>query len=174
MNHIWHLRPHKTGYLLDIGRTQFPCLIGKSGLVAAGKKKEGDGATPKGCWPVRCLYYRPDRIARYQLPARLPLSMRALNPQDGWCDDAGKGLYNYPVRLPFSGSHEKLWRTDGLYNLILPLGYNDAPPAANKGSAIFLHCADKDSKVTKGCLALTQADLLAAIQQIHNHLYINI
>ena len=146
MKHIWHLRPHKTGYLLDIGRTQFPCLVGKSGLVAADEKKEGDGATPKGCWPVRCLYYRPDRIARYQLPDR----------------------------LPFSGSNEKLWRTDGLYNLIMPLGYNDAPPVANKGSAIFLHCADKDSNVTKGCLALTQTDLLAAIQQIHNHLYINI
>ena len=77
MKHIWHLRPHKTGYLLDIGRTQFPCLVGKSGLVAVDEKR-GDGATPKGCWPVRCLYYRPDRIARYQLPDRLPLSMRAL------------------------------------------------------------------------------------------------
>ena len=90
MKHIWHLRPHKTGYLLDIGRTQFPCLVGKSGLVAVDEKR-GDGATPKGCWPVRCLYYRPDRIARYQLPDRLPLSMRALNLQDGWCDDASKG-----------------------------------------------------------------------------------
>ena len=174
MNQIWHLRPHKTGFLLDIGRAQFLCLVGKSGLVAADKKKEGDGATPKGCWPVRCLYYRPDRIARYQLPSRLPLSVRALNPQDGWCDDASKKVYNYPVRLPFSGSHEKLWRTDGLYNLILPLGYNDAPPAPNRGSAIFLHCADKDSRTTKGCLALTQTDLLAAIQQIQSPLYINI
>ena len=174
MSKIWQLRSAETGFVLDCGTKQFSCLIGKNGLIAAQQKKEGDEATPIGQWQLRCLYYRPDRIDRNQLPARLPFPVRALRPDDGWCDDASSGLYNYPVRLPFAKSHETLWRKDGLYDLILPLGYNDAPPEAGKGSAIFLHCADDDTTATKGCLALRHADLLAAIQDITTPVYINI
>jgi len=174
MSKIWQLRAAETGYVLDCGTKQFSCLIGKNGLIAAQQKKEGDEATPIGQWQLRCLYYRPDRIDRNQLPARLPFPVRALRPDDGWCDDASSGVYNYPVRLPFAKSHEKLWREDGLYDLILPLGYNDAPPKAGKGSAIFLHCADEDTAATKGCLALRHADLLAAIHYMTAPVYINI
>lgn len=174
MSKIWQLRAAEKGFVLDCGANQFSCLIGKNGRIAAQQKKEGDEATPIGQWPVRCLYYRPDRIDRNQLPAHLPFSVRALRPEDGWCDDASSALYNYPVRLPFAKSHETLWRKDGLYDLILPLGYNDAPPEAGKGSAIFLHCADKDTQATKGCLALRHADLLAALHQMTSPVYINI
>ena len=174
MSRIWQLRPAKTGFVLDSGTKQFSCLIGKAGRIAAQQKKEGDEATPIGQWPVRCLYYRPDRIDRNYLPASLPFPVRALRPDDGWCDDASSAMYNYPVRLPFAKSHEKLWRTDGLYDLILPLGYNDAAPVAGKGSAIFLHCADEDTHATKGCLALRHTDLLVAVQGITAPVYINI
>ena len=174
MSRIWQLRPAENGYVLDCGARQFTCLIGKNGPIAAQQKKEGDEATPTGQWQLRCLYYRPDRIDRNQLPARLPFPVRALREDDGWCDDASSEFYNYPVRLPFAKSHETLWRTDGLYDLILPLGYNDASPEAGNGSAIFLHCADEDTTATKGCLALRHADLLTAIQNITAPIYINI
>ena len=160
MNKIWQLRPAETGFVLDCGTKQFSCLIGKNGLIAAQQKKEGDEATPIGQWQLRCLYYRPDRTDRNQLPARLPFPVRALRPDDGWCDDASSGLYNYPVHLPFAKSHETLWRKDGLYDLILPLGYNDGPVTPHRGSAIFLHCAETDTPSTEGCVALQKSDLL--------------
>ena len=171
---IWKLLADRNGYVLDIGKTHLPCFIGKGGLIDADLKREGDGATPKGEWAVRGLFYRPDRIDISQLPLNPAMPVRALRPNEGWCDDAGSVFYNYPVRLPHSSQHETLWRRDGLYDLILPLGYNDAPPHPQKGSAIFLHCADEDTRATKGCLAVRHADLLTALQRLDTPLYINI
>ncbi|KAF0143237.1 MAG: hypothetical protein FD153_536 [Rhodospirillaceae bacterium] len=119
-------------------------------------KHEGDGATPAGCWPLQRVLYRPDRLL---LPVTdLPVS--ALAPDDGWCDDPGHDAYNRPVKRPFSASHEPLWRTDVLYDVIVVLGYNDSPPRPGRGSAIFLHCATPTYDSTAGCVAVARSDLL--------------
>jgi L,D-peptidoglycan transpeptidase YkuD (ErfK/YbiS/YcfS/YnhG family) len=129
------------------------CAVGRSGLSAV--KREGDGATPIGAFPCRLLYWRPDRQARP--PTLLP--SQALSPADGWCDDPADPAYNHPVRLPYPRSAEALWRADGLYDLIVPLGYNDSPVIPGRGSAIFLHVARPDYAGTEGCVALALADL---------------
>ena len=174
MSEVWHLRKKRQGYVLFTGYAYFTCFVGKSGLIDTRIKEEGDGATPKGCWAARGLFYRPDRININQLPVALPMPIQTLAPHDGWCDDPTSRVYYYPVRLPFSDNHENLWQDDGIYDLILPLGYNDAPPQAGKGSAIFMHCADAKTKHTKGCVALRRNDLLTAIQNVKTSLYINI
>jgi L,D-peptidoglycan transpeptidase YkuD (ErfK/YbiS/YcfS/YnhG family) len=133
------------------------CALGRGGVRI--DKREGDGATPVGNWPMRRLLYRPDRLAAP--PTRL-----AANPiaaQDGWCDDPDDDAYNRPVRLPYRAGAEILWRDDGLYDLIVPLGYNDDPVVAGAGSAIFLHVAQPDYAPTEGCVALAQADLLRVL-----------
>ena len=118
-------------------------------------KREGDGASPIGAWPVRRIYYRPDKG-----PApETGLPVIALKPGDGWCDDPGEPCYNRLVPLPCPGSHERLWREDGLYDLIVELGYNDDPVIAGKGSAIFLHVARPGYLPTEGCVALAEPDL---------------
>lgn len=111
---------------------------------------------------MRWCYYRPDRFAT---PPDTALPLMALAEDDGWCDDAAHPLYNQPVKLPFEGRHERLWRSDGVYDLIVPLGYNDAPAVPGKGSAIFLHLQRHDGVGTEGCLALDRADLLALLAQ---------
>ncbi len=63
-------------------------------------------------------------------------------------------------------SYEKLWRDDDVYDLIVPLGYNDNPPIAGRGSAIFLHVAKPDYAGTEGCVALAKDDLLDVLAQI--------
>src|SRR6185437_6433782 len=118
--------------------TRLRCAVGRGGIRA--DKREGDGATPAGSWPMRRLLYRPDRIAAP--PARLAANPVA--PQDGWCDDPDDAVYNRPVRLPYRARAERLWREDGIYDLIVPLGYNDAPVVPGAGSAIFLHVARPD------------------------------
>ena len=62
-------------------------------------------------------------------------------------------------------THEKLWREDHAYDLIIPLGYNDDPIIKGRGSAIFLHLAKLDYSGTEGCIALAKEDLL----EILNH-----
>ena len=133
------------------------CAVGRGGIRA--DKREGDGATPTGSWPMRRLLYRPDRLA---VPATR-LAANPLAPQDGWCDDPDDAAYNRPVRLPYRARAEPLWRTDGIYDLIVPLGYNDDPVVPGAGSAIFLHVARPDYAPTEGCIALAQPDLLRVL-----------
>jgi L,D-peptidoglycan transpeptidase YkuD (ErfK/YbiS/YcfS/YnhG family) len=144
---------------LEEGGKVYECRIGRAGVAAAGAKREGDMMTPSGRFPMRCVYYRPDRV---DVPAT-GLPVIALTPDDGWCDDVGHPMYNQPVKLPFDGRHEILWREDHVYDLIIPLGYNDAPIVAGAGSAIFMHLMREDGVGTEGCVALKREDLLALL-----------
>jgi L,D-peptidoglycan transpeptidase YkuD (ErfK/YbiS/YcfS/YnhG family) len=119
------------------------CALGRSGITSC--KIEGDGATPTGLFPFREIYFRADRIAR------------------PWCDDPRDALYNRHITLPIDASHEVLSRPDGLYDLVVVLGYNDDPVVAGKGSAIFLHVAAPDYSPTEGCVALSLDDLVAVV-----------
>lgn len=135
------------------GAAAFPCFIGQGGIKR--HKQEGDGATPVGLFPFREVFYRADRIE--QPLTALPIT--AITPQMGWCDAPHHLQYNRLVKLPFEASHERLHREDGAYDLVLVVGYNDAPPVPGLGSAIFVHLKG-DKTYTKGCVALDRADLL--------------
>jgi L,D-peptidoglycan transpeptidase YkuD (ErfK/YbiS/YcfS/YnhG family) len=130
------------------------CAIGRGGV--SGNKREGDGATPVGRWPLRRVLFRPDRLER----PRTVLDAEPIAPEDGWCDDPAHSDYNRPVRLPFAAGHERLWREDGIYDLIAVLGHNDDPPTPEAGSAIFLHVARPNYAPTEGCVALALPALL--------------
>jgi L,D-peptidoglycan transpeptidase YkuD (ErfK/YbiS/YcfS/YnhG family) len=148
--------------LLTAFGTTFPCIIGRSGALPAADKREGDGATPLGRWRLHTLLLRPDRVTA---PAtRLP--WRWLRPDDGWSDDNADPAYNAPVRHPHGFSAERLWRNDGLYDVIVTLGHNDAPAVPGMGSAIFLHCANPDGKPTEGCVAVEREVLLGLVARL--------
>ncbi len=139
-------------------QSQVRCALGRGGLRP--DKREGDGATPEGCFVLRQVMYRPDRLP--QPITGLPV--RPLRDDDGWCDDSAEAAYNQLVRLPFSGRHEVLWRDDGVYDVLITLGYNDDPVTAGRGSAIFLHVARPDYEATEGCVAVALPDLLALLR----------
>lgn len=147
------------GELTCLGR-RYPCALGRSGLGP--DKREGDGATPLGEWPLRRLYFRPDRLVS---PA-CGLPAIALTPADAWCDAPAHSLYNRHVSLPFDASHERLWRADHLYDLILVPGFNDDPAVPGKGSAIFVHLARGDYEPTEGCVALSRQDLSSLLPKL--------
>jgi len=67
------------------------------------------------------------------------------------------------VILPYPAGHERLWREDHVYDLIVALGYNDDPILPGRGSAIFLHVARPDYSPTEGCVACARDDLLALL-----------
>ena len=151
------LRGRVTGALFDA-----PCALGKGGMVAAASKTEGDGATPQGSYPLRRVFYRPDRV---EAPLTA-LPVEALSPELGWCDDVTSPHYNRLVRLPFGEGHEKMWRDDGLYDVVLVIGHNDAPVVKGHGSAIFVHVARAGFTPTLGCVALAQDQLLRLLRMV--------
>lgn len=143
----------------DLAGRSLPCRLGRGGVVAAAAKREGDGASPAGIWPLRRLLYRADR--RAPPPTRLPRA--PIGRRDGWCDAPDDPHYNRPVLLPYGASAERLWRADHLYDLIVTLGHNDDPPAPGAGSAVFLHLAGPDFAPTEGCVALGRQDFEALL-----------
>jgi len=69
------------------------------------------------------------------------------------------------VNLPFSASHERMWRDDDLYDLVIEIGHNNNPVVPGDGSAVFIHIASPGYAVTEGCIALAKEDLLMLIQK---------
>lgn len=150
---------NKSGYLKykDI---KFKCALGKSGI---GKKRiEGDNITPKGTFKIIKIYYRKDRIKKINSIFKLI----EIKKDMGWCDDPESKKYNQLIKLPSKYRHEKLFRNDKIYDLIIVLNYNMSPVIKNKGSAIFIHIAKNNYNKTKGCIALKKKDLIEIISKI--------
>lgn len=139
---------------LTFGALTMACTIGRSGACLAEAKREGDGCTPLGIWPIRGVLLRPGKVVVTGL--RLP--WRWVRSGDGWSDDPADPAYNRPVRLPRAFSAENLLRADDAYDIIVILGHNDAPPVPGRGSAIFFHLSE--GRPTAGCIAVDRADML--------------
>lgn len=149
------IRVDTSARMLSFGDWSAPCAIGKGGACPAADKREGDSKTPLGRWPLRGALIRPDRVKLDTAPA---VPWRWIAPGDGWSDGSDDPAYNRPVRLPHGYSHERLWREDQAYDIIVVLGHNDGPPVPGMGSAIFFHIwvpgEDGTPKGTEGCVAI--------------------
>ncbi len=159
----------KNKHTLQLDDFYFKCVIGKNGLSK--KKIEGDKKTPIGYFNLGNLYYRKDRI---KIP-KTNINCIEIKPNMGWCDDI-KSKKNYNKLINISKSkvhHEKLFRKDNLYDLLIPIKYNYNKVVSGRGSCIFLHCT-KNYKPTKGCIALKKKDFLIMIKLIKKNTKIKI
>ncbi len=151
-----------------LGR-RMPCATGRGGIRR--DKREGDGATPAGVHRITGAFYRPDRIPAWQVPAGIPV-----RPFQGWSDDSGDPQYNKLIRqrLDHAFSHERLFRSDPLYDIVLLTDYNRADPVPELGSAIFLHTWRSPRSPTAGCIAFDRSDLVWIAQHltIETHLIV--
>ena len=145
---------------LQFGTLDIACTLGRSGVCAAADKREGDGCTPLGEWPLRGVLLRPGKID----PAAIQLPWRWVREGDGWSDDPADPAYNRPVHLPRTFSTESLLREDDAYDVIVILGHNDAPPVPGQGSAIFLHLSE--GRPTAGCIAIDRGDMLKLLPML--------
>ena len=157
----------KSGYL-KYKNLKFRCALGEAGIKK--KNKEGDSVTPKGIFKIIKMYYRPDRIKNITTN----IKKIKIKKNMGWCDDSKSHLYNQQIKLPNKYSHEKLFRNDNLYDLILVLNYNINPTIKHKGSAIFIHITKNSYKKTKGCIALKKENLIELISKIKKNTKIKI
>lgn len=151
--------------ILKFGDKTYPCALGKGGIID--EKQEGDHKSPTGKFGLRSVYYRYDKLGA---PIYSKVPMLAILKEDGWCDDPNDEAYNKSVMLPYHASAEELWRDDDLYDIIVVLGYNDAPPIPGKGSAIFMHVArdlnDHSFLGTQGCISLKKDHLLELLPEL--------
>jgi len=136
------------------------CSIGKFGIRKI--KKEGDLSTPRGKFELGPIYYRKDRI---RLP-KCNLKKKVIKKNMGWCDDVKSKKYNKEISFPYKYTAEKFYRKDRIYDLLVVIKYNASPIIKKKGSAIFLHLADKKYKPTKGCIGISKNDFLKILPLI--------
>ena len=146
---------------------KFKCSIGKNGKTT--KKIEGDNKTPKGLYALGPLYYRKDRLPKLSTKLKKIEIMKNF----GWCDDVKSKFYNKPIKTNINVRHEKLYRNDKKYDLLIPIEYNSKRPKKNKGSAIFLHLTSNYKK-TQGCVAIKEKDMLILINLINKKTKIKI
>jgi L,D-peptidoglycan transpeptidase YkuD (ErfK/YbiS/YcfS/YnhG family) len=145
------------GWLTAGGRT-IPVALGRGGILA--NKREGDGGTPKGTFRPRRLWWRADRHPR----PRTFLAVRAIGPEDAWCEDPDDRHYNQPVRLGRDRGGDRLKRDDHLYDFIVEIDHNTVPRIAGRGSAVFLHLARANFAPTAGCVSMTKSAMLHLLQ----------
>ena len=146
---------------------KFKCSIGKNGKTT--KKIEGDNKTPKGLYALGPLYYRKDRLPKLSTKLKKIEIMKNF----GWCDDVKSKFYNKPIKTNINVRHEKLYRNDKKYDLLIPIKYNTKKPKKNKGSAIFLHLTNNYKK-TQGCVAIKEKDMLILLNLINKKTKIKI
>lgn len=134
-------------------------VIGRNGFAGPGAKREGDGKTPSGIYPLTLAFGYAANI-----DTRMPYRMAT--EDDVWVDDPGSPDYNRWVKRKdtLAGSFEELRRRDNLYRHSLVIGYNMEPVVRGHGSAIFLHIWKGRNSPTSGCVAMAERDLLRILQ----------
>ena len=146
----------------------FKCSIGLKGSTK--NKREGDKKTPKGFFNIGKLFYRKDRIKK----PNTKIECIVIKKNMGWCDDPKDTTnYNKLIKIKKNIKHEKLYRKDNKYDLLIPINYNTKKIRAYKGSAIFIHLT-KNYKKTLGCIALKKTDLLILLKLIKKNTKIKI
>ena len=141
-NGVWHLIfPTFTG------------SIGEMGFAAIDKKREGDGKSPSGIFPLGIAFgYDPSVVTK--------MPYRQATDDDFWVDDVNSEDYNKWVKgKPNAASWEKMKRDDDQYKYGVVIEYNMHPIIKGKGSAIFLHVW-KGGESTVGCVSMPEEMVL--------------
>ena len=145
---------------LTYNKLKVRCAIGKKGIGY--KRKEGDLITPKGRFKIKYILYRKDRVK-----ISTKMKKKVIKKNMGWCDDPNSKQYNKLVKLPFFYRHEKLFKKESIYDIILVLNYNMNPIKKNKGSAIFIHVAKNNFRKTEGCVAIKKQNLIKIVKKLN-------
>jgi L,D-peptidoglycan transpeptidase YkuD (ErfK/YbiS/YcfS/YnhG family) len=145
---------------LTAGAQTVPVALGRGGIKA--NKREGDGGTPKGTFRPRQLWWRADRHPR----PNTFLPVRAIGPEDAWCEDPRSRHYNQPIRLGRDRGGDRLKRDDHLYDFIIEIDHNSTPRIKGRGSAVFLHLARENFSPTAGCISMTKSMMLRLLRRL--------
>lgn len=129
----------------------FSAVVGKNGMAAIGKKKEGDLKTPAGLHPIGEAFGTQ--------PLALKMDYKYITADDKFIDDVNNKRYNTWVSGSTDAkSYESMLIEPYTYGAVI--NYNMNPTIAGKGSAIFIHLWRSPNSPTAGCIALEKRHLL--------------
>ena len=133
-------------------------MIGRTGFAKPGEKREGDGHTPSGLFPLEFVFGYAPSVA-----TRMPY--RQATGSDIWVDDVQSPDYNSWRQKGETAarSFEEMRLPDHLYRHGIVIGYNRQPVVKGMGSAIFLHVWREDGQTTSGCVATDEGELVEII-----------
>ena len=144
----------------------WPAETGSGHMIAAGRRREGDGATPTGVFSFGHTIYgtRTD-------PGGLHYRYHHLVCGDWWDEDPYGVRYNRFVHVGcgvepnFAADSEALWTETLAYPYFAVIDFNTGPTsrgAGATGSGIFMH--SWIGSATQGCVALPTTRLLALLR----------
>ncbi|HOG10580.1 MAG TPA: L,D-transpeptidase family protein [Smithella sp.] len=130
-------------------------VIGRNGFAPPGEKREGDGKTPSGIFPLVMAFGYADS-------ANTKMLYRQIKEDDIWVDDSEAADYNRWTKqsVTQSTSYERMKRDDDLYKYGIVIAYNTDPVVQGRGSAIFVHVWKDKSVPTAGCVAVSEENIL--------------
>jgi D-alanyl-D-alanine dipeptidase len=145
---------------------EFDIVVGRTGLewgqdsapeVATTFKKEGDGKSPAGMFPLTFAFGNAETI-------NSKLSYRRILDQTHCVDDVNSHHYNKVVGSLQVGifdwkSSEKMAEITPEYDLGVFVAYNSYPVVEGNGSCIFLHIWKDANTPTSGSTAMAREDM---------------
>ena len=136
-------------------------VLGKNG--SSSKKREGDGKTPTGLFPLRSAFGTKVK------PSGVSYPYKNTTANDYWVDDPASSDYN--TWKTYKGDPKRKWKsfeklTNSLYRHAIVIGYNDQPIVKGKGSAIFLHVWRSSKSPTLGCVAIPEDKLVQILRKL--------
>jgi L,D-peptidoglycan transpeptidase YkuD (ErfK/YbiS/YcfS/YnhG family) len=140
----------------------YPARVGWNGLRL--NRREGDGTTPIGTFPVGSTMYgnaaNPGVRFRYV----------RLRCGDWWVEDPRSPAYNTfqrigcGVRPPFRVTTPDMSKSRRAYTYLAVVEFNMHPVVPGRGSGIFLHA--QTGGPTNGCISLRRGDLLRVLRRL--------
>ncbi len=164
------LYERKTGKATWILKDSFPVVIGKSGLAKDVQspillpnmpyKKEGDGRSPAGIFPLGIVF-------SYHDLKHLKMPFKQVDTLCHCVDDTASYYYNTLVVADTAkrsyNSFEYMKRKDDFYEYGVWVLYNSNPVVEGNGSCIFIHVWKNENSGTTGCTAMAKQNIINLI-----------
>ena len=150
---LYAMEKHNDNWQMAFGLLN--AVIGKNGFAPVGEKREGDGKTPSGIYPLKTTFGY-DEMIKTKMPYRQALT------DDIWVDDPQADDYNRWTKIQETkaASYEMIKREDDQYKYGIVIEYNTDPVIKGNGSAIFLHIWKGEALPTAGCVAVSEEDII--------------
>lgn len=134
--------------------------VGYGGMISASSKREGDGATPTGAYPILYGF-------GFGSNPGTSLEYKRITNNSYFVDDVKSKYYNQWYEGKGQKGEHMIDHPQYKYGIVI--GYNTSH-TPGKGSAIFLHCNGAGS--TAGCVSVPISSMLSLLKQTHPGAYI--
>ena len=132
--------------------------VGRNGIAPWGEKREGDGRTPTGAYPMGTAF-------GYAKDIELRWPFLVVTPQHYWISDPADPHYNELTTIkPSTTDFEYLRRNDDAYKYAAVIEYNTHPVVKGNGSAIFFHIESGYNRGSAGCVTTSEPKVIEMLQ----------